>query len=390
MNFHKLTGLELQQARYIWSQSFENGARSIEEWDAWEARTPDGRTTYGVVTEAGLQAAIVLVDERVHYGEAELPMSAVCGVGVLPASRGRGLAGSGLLACFERMREGGFLLSYLEPFSWEFYGRLGYAWTAPTRKYVVPARVLPPSPETERVRLAGPADHGAVEACYAALARRYRGMMVRRPALWAWHFDASPKHTTYTYIYEADGRTEGYVQMHGGSSVETCLDELIALTPRARRGLLGLLRRHAMQTERFRWEAPADDPLWIALAHRELETSLRSRLMARIVDVEGALAALSPPAGLAGALTLQVIDATAPWNGGVRHVEVEGGSVAVSAGAGPAQVTLPVQALAQAYLGSPGLTELRAEGLVTVADDAAFALLASLLAGPPAWCCDRF
>src|SRR5258707_4118474 len=93
MEIRQLTGLEQQQALYIWSQSFERGDRKMEDWKEWEERTPTGRTTYGVFDSSGLQASFLLVDEEIHLGaEIVLPMSAVCGVGVLPSSRGKGYA----------------------------------------------------------------------------------------------------------------------------------------------------------------------------------------------------------------------------------------------------------------------------------------------------------
>jgi predicted acetyltransferase len=149
MEILQLNGLELQQALYVWSQSFERGDRIMEDWKEWEERTPSGRTTYGILEPAGLQAAFLTVDETIHLGaETTLPMSAVAGVGVLPASRGKGYASMGVRYLLERMRENGQPISFLEPFSWDFYGRLGYAWTAPTRRYAVATRLLKPSTET--------------------------------------------------------------------------------------------------------------------------------------------------------------------------------------------------------------------------------------------------
>ena len=391
MNIRKLTGLELQQARYIWSQSFERGDRAMEEWNAWEERTPNGKSTYGIFEASALTAAFLLVDESIHLGrDTVLPMSAVCGVGVLPASRGRGYATCGVPFLFERMRESGRHISFLEPFHWEFYGRLGYAWTAPTRKYTVPTTAMASSPETEHVRAASAEDRPGIIECYSRFSGGYRGMLVRKPEVWDWRFDASKKEATYTYLYERGNGVEGYLFLHGGKRKMTQIDELIARTPRALQGLLGLLRRHEMQTEKFQWDAPADDNLWSTLMSTKVETKIFSRTMARIIDVAGALQALSPSPDLQGVVALKVVDETAPWNARTWRVECESGALTVSHCHDEAQVSITIQALTQAFLGSPTLSLLRAAGQVIVHDEAAFDVLASLLGGPPAWCNDGF
>ena len=391
MDIRKLNGLELQQALYVWSQSFERGDRAMEKWKEWEERTPTGRTTYGMLHGDALHAAFLLVDETIYLGtNGTVPMSAVCGVGVLPASRGRGYASRGMRYVFERMREAGRVISFLEPFSWEFYHRLGYAWTAPSRRYSVPSRLLPPSPETERVRAARADDYPAIAACYTRMAHRYRGMLQRRAEVWAMVFDASKTEATYTYMYEVDGVVEGYLCYHGGTRETTKLTEFVALTPRARQGLLGLLRRHEMQIDMFRWDAPANDLLWHQLMHNDVRTDLRSSTMARIIDVREALQAIRPSAEQCGSCAVSVVDAAAPWNHNVWKVENSEGAVAVEPTSGGAQVTLPVQALAQAYLGSPSLRDLRVAGEVQVHDESGYNALDTLLAGPPAWCADSF
>ena len=391
MELRALTGLEQQRALYIWSQSFERGDRKMEDWKEWEERTPSGRTTYGIFDSSGLQASFLLVDEEIYLGaEVILPMSAVCGVGALPASRGRGYASEGMRYCFERMREAGKPISVLEPFSWEFYGRLGYAWTSPTRKYSVPTRVLRASSETENVRAVTWSDRARAIACYTEFAKRYRGMVARRPEVWDWFFDQSKKEHTYTYVYERDGTIEGYVTYHGGKREETKLEEFIALTPRATRGLLGLLRRHEMQIATFRWDAPADDGLWFVLMHSDVKTTLATRNMARIVDAASAMEALRPASEFELDCTVAILDDAAPWNQRTWRIECASGRVRATPTDASPQLTFDIQTLAQAYLGSPTVPELRSAGRIQVENERAFGQLERLLAGPPAWCNDGF
>src|SRR5262245_13077911 len=97
MEIRELVGEELKQALAVWSQAFEEGDREMGEWREWEEKFPEGRVTYGIFDEAGLQATFLILDWPVHFGaEAIVPMAGVCGVATLPAARGKGYAGHGM------------------------------------------------------------------------------------------------------------------------------------------------------------------------------------------------------------------------------------------------------------------------------------------------------
>jgi predicted acetyltransferase len=215
-------------------------------------------------------------------------------------------------------------------------------------------------------------------------------MVARRPETWEWIFDASKKEHTFTYLYERDGEVEGYLCYHGGKREDTRLDEFVTLTPRAQQGMLGLLRRHEMQIDKFHWHAPPDDPFWSTFYHSDLDTKLVTKHMARIVDVQAALPYLHPGHGITGVLTLAVRDDAAPWNHKNWRVEIEAGNVVAAPTDAAAHVSIDIQMLAQAYLGTPTMAELRAAGQIQVHDEPSFRTLEHLFAGPPAWCCDGF
>ena len=391
MELRQLTGDELKAADYIWSQAFERGDRAMEEMQEWIAVFSDHCVTYGLHDVAGLQATFLVMDFRVHLGpDVIVPMGALGGVACLPATRGRGYAGTGLRYTLERMREAGQVISMLDPFSWDYYRRFGWEWVAPKRRYSVATSALKPDPETERVRAATLDDRAGIRAAYTEFAGRYRGMLARDDRHWAFILDDSKKNFTYTYVYEQEGRIEGYLTYRGGKEEETRLEEFISLTPRAQRALLGLLRRHEMQVKKFVWNAPPDDGLWSQFYHWELETTLRATTMARVVDVAGALQAWKPSTSAHGHFTLGVQDENAPWNTGTWQVEFEGGHISVEPTQQAPQVSLDIQALSQAYFGTPTVDELRRNDRLQVQEEAGYTALRDLLAGPPAWLNDGF
>ena len=379
---------EREDAFYLGSQAFLQGSRDMSRINHPD-RLP--RSTYGVWDENGLQAMVGVIEYRVHLGPGVIvPMGGVAAVACLPASRGKGYAGKCLKYALERMRDSGQVVSTLFPFSFDYYERLGWAWVGATRSYEVPTRILALAPETEDVRAATEADRPAIHDAYTRYAGRYRGAIAREEKLWNSLLNSSEQQYRYTYLYEQDGQVEGYLTYIGGKREETKIREFVSLTPRARRALLGLLRRHEMQIEKFAWEAPSNDLLWSALMHWNLKTKLEPTAMSRIVDVPGALAAWKPAPGATGSVVFDVRDEYAPWNQGVWRAEFSDGRVAVARTSTPAQVSLDIQSLSQAYFGTPTLATVRAAEKITVHDEAGYLALADLLNGPPMWMNDHF
>ncbi len=403
MSFRPLDEAEYRQAIDLWAQSFEHGSRDRGFWDDWEAGNRAHRTPLGIFDESStLQAAVLMVRYRVHLGsEVVAPLMGINAVGSLPAARGKGYAKQGMQYAFEQMREAGHFLSMLEPFSFDFYGELGYSWLGVKRRISVPSRLLRVDAETVNVRAATATDRTALRNLYTRFAHRYRGAIERRDWDWQDMLDDKKKSFTYTYVHERDGEIEGYLSLHGGElegwqenrghqKKEARIREFICVTPEAQRGLLGLLKRHDMQIESFVWHAPIDDTFWLQFCPNEMQTKLSPLVMGRIVDVPAALAAWCNPQRGKGSIALAVTDKYAPWNEGTWQIEYDGANVTVEKTSAAPQVTLGIAALTQAYFGTPSLTELRAADQLTVHSESGFSALRDMLNGPPMWINDGF
>lgn len=390
MELRTLTENDADADFYLSSQAFAYGERDMTYFRS-PRRLP--RVSYGVWDEHGLQAKVAVIPFQTHFGpDAALANGGIASVVCLPASRGRGYAGAGMQYLLRLMHARGYGVSMLSPFDYDFYRHYGWEWAVRERRYTVPARLLPASPETEFVRaITTPADRDLARQVYTRLAGRYRGMLARNDWDWNEVFRDKPDRFAYAYLYERDGSAEGYLTYRGGKADITTVPEFIPLTPRAQAGLLGLLRRHEMQIEAFRWDAPADDTLWSRLTHWKVEARLRASFMARIVNVAIALEQWKPNANISGEILLEVRDEFAPWNAGVWRVTFAGGRTqAALAPSETPQVRMDVQALSQAYLGVLGLDDLRAADRVEVEDEAGFAALKRLLEGPPMWMNEDF
>jgi len=379
----------LDEVQYIGRQAFAHGERTGRSWFA-DPNRPE-MTQLGVWDDDGLQARMSLIAYRVHLGpEVVVPMCGLGGVACLPASRGKGYTGACLKVALERMREAGQVISSLFPFSWEFYRRYGWEWVGLDRRYQVPSGILKPHKETDAIRAAKAKDRPAIEACYTRFAGRYRGMLARDEKKWNSLLEDSDSHYTFAYLYAPDGEPEGYQIVRGGSEERTWIQEFITLTPRARLAFLGLLRRQEMQTKKFTWNAPGDDMLYQQLCHNDVETSLSPMTQGRVVDVASALAAWRPRPDARGGVNIAVSDECAPWNTGIWRIEFEAGRVFVRKTDAEPHASLDIQALSQAYYGTPTVDEIRAADRMKVHDESGYAAMRALFDGPPMWTYDGF
>jgi predicted acetyltransferase len=215
-------------------------------------------------------------------------------------------------------------------------------------------------------------------------------MTVRDQVEWDYLSADTKDHFTYTFVFELEEAIEGYLVLRAGSKEETWLSEFLTLTPRARRGLLGLLGRYKMQTNEFIWDAPEDDALWSHCSHTEIQTKVRPSRMGRVVDVAAALSALKPAAGLEGRFCIEILDPFAPWNEGKWEVEYRNGDVQVTQTSKPPQVRADIQAFTQAFFGVLSVEKLQRQERIEVVGELGAKSLGEFLSGLPLWITGQF
>ena len=387
MEIRKLVGQERAEADLIWLQAFQSGARSVlPGLEAFRERLGERIERFGLWDTDGLQATFEMVNSALHFGpECVLPVGYIASIACLPAVRGRGYGGAGLAHLLQHMRDTGQVVSTLQPFDFDYYRRFGWEWICTNRFYKIPSHVLKPDPETECVRAATQADRARIRGAYTRFAGGYRGTVVRDDTHWNRLQEDTQEHITYTYLYEREGEVEGYLIYRGGNGEETWLPEFITLTVRAQRGLLGLLRRHAMQVQKYAWKAPEDDGLWSQGFHKELETKLGTLLQGRVVDLVGALHLWKPNPSACGTLLLGIHDTTAPWNQGTWKITFDAGVVSVAPTTAEAQIEMDIQAFTQAFFGVLTVPFLRKQERLQVHAEPDYLALCDLMAGPPTW-----
>ena len=92
---------EREAAFYVASQAFASGSRDMSRMSHPD-RLP--RAIFGVWDETGLQAVASVIQYEIYLGDTSTtPMGGIAAVACLPASRGKGYAGTVLRFAMERI-----------------------------------------------------------------------------------------------------------------------------------------------------------------------------------------------------------------------------------------------------------------------------------------------
>jgi predicted acetyltransferase len=195
-------------------------------------------------------------------------------------------------------------------------------------------------------------------------------------------------------VLEIDGRPSGYAlyrtRGHGDHRAELVVTEQASTSPLAERELwrylagVDLVERISAPTLRCDHVLPLllEDP-------RAARLEIRDDLWVRVVDLPGALAARGYAAD--GELTIDVLDAFIPANGGCWRIECAGGEASVARAQQAPDLRLGIDDLASAYLGGFTFAELARALRVEELAPGAIARADALFAHDPApWCPEIF
>ena len=294
-----------------------------------------------------IAAALVLYPLHAYVRGEKLPVTGIGSVAVSPEYRRRGVGEALVRASLREMRQRGDAFSMLYSFRGDFYRRFGWGLVETPIMLSVPPALLPASEEARRVRRLRMPDRPLVQQLYERYAsERGHFALARRPEWWErrlWDYEGE------WIVYERRrGQIEGYlhVQVDAGDGpwkLVLTVNEFVAITPDAHRGLTGYLHGLRDQAVELVMSTPPDAP-WAAelgdAANLRGEMKLgvvRSSghagygAMLRLVDVKSALESLPVAPSARGELILDVRDETIPSNERAWHVHARDGHLSVRA-----------------------------------------------------------
>jgi predicted acetyltransferase len=325
---------------------------------------------------------------------------AVSSVTVRPTHRRRGALTAMMRADLDRAATAGTPAAILIASEGGIYGRFGFAPSTRTATWRLdPARagLRPEVPRSGRVEVVATTHLRAhVEQVYAR--SRRPGAIDRAPDWWdaacavATRPGDTPPVTTGVLHRDDDGGVDGYLIYHvtpgwadRRPTTVVHVDELEAAQPSAYTGLWDYLAGLDLVASVLAEERPVDEHLpWLLTDHRAVrQEGAADFLWTRLLD---------PPAALsrrryetAGQVVFELLDPPATGAGGYAagryalEADEHGAGQCTRTGR-PAEVTLTVEALSQAWLGSHTLVSAAVAGLAREHADGALARLAALLA----------
>ncbi|OJT27482.1 GNAT family N-acetyltransferase [Archangium sp. Cb G35] len=367
----------------IWAQAF---ALSLEDARGWQKKIEAGEARVGVLREGGSVAAtIVLIPMGQWFNGRRVPMAGIGGVGVAPERRGQGTATRLMRSALRELRGQGVPLASLYPATQPLYRRVGFEQSGSRQEIRVQLHGLDFQERTLALRPVTEADVPALRDVYRRYAQRQQGWIDR--TAYTWNRVTHPREeTAYGYLVEGPAGIEGYVYLtrrvvSQGLFQELNLTDIVALTPAAGRRLLSFLGDHRSMAQEVVWRGGPADPLLFQLREQTYEVKHLLHWMLRLLDVPAALQARGYPAGLSGALHLEVEDDLFPENHGRFVLEVENGEAEVRRG-GDGDVKLHVRALAPLYSGFLSPAALQGAGALE-ADESSLRTAAAIFSGPP-------
>ena len=333
-------------------------------------------------------SSLVLYPLHTFVRGVKLSVTGIGSVAVSPEHRRRGVAEALVRASLREMRQRGDALSLLYAFRSDFYRRYGWGLVETTHMLSVPPTLLPASNEARRVRRLRLPDRPLVQALYERWAtERGHFALARRPEWWErrlWGYEGE------WLVYERGrGQIEGYlhVQVDSGEGpwkLVLTVNEFVAMTPDAHRGLTGHLHALRDQAVEVVMNVPVDAP-WpaqlgdAANLRGELKLGvvrstghLGQGAMLRLLDVKNALEALPVSPQARGELVIDVRDAVLPTNERAWRVHARDGQLTVRAETTRLaasrdkrpRLTLDVAVLAMIVSGAVGPVQAAESGLL--------------------------
>lgn len=288
-----------------------------------------------------------LLDFRMRLDGRLVRVDGVAAVAVDLTARRQGVADALVRRALADAREREVPASFLYAFRPSFYRRFGYAPVEMGHVLHVRPRDLPDSPERVHVRRYREDDLAALGRCYRAATAGATGP-IERSDMW-WRVRTLREGQDRVVFDAGRGKIEGYVlgmlaeQAPLGKRVLR-VQELMASTRRARRGLIAWLAALADEFSGIEASLPSDaswlpylrDPHFpVARSYFQQEPAglVGWGCMGRLTHLERALAMRAPRA-VKGSVVVHAIDPVLPENGGAWTVRFGGAGQATRVRAG--------------------------------------------------------
>lgn len=314
---------------------------------------------------------------RINGGD--VPAAGITMVGTLPVYRRLGCLRKVTARHFEILHEEGKEpVSALYASRAAIYRRYGYSVAVTNCSYTVEPRYLQFTAGHESVgayREAEVKDYELLYELYDRFIEKRTGYLRRNEYMWKRMLYPNPREGSRqtVVIYEENGIPQGYLvytatlitEGRNRGSQNISIRDIVWLKPSAYRAIWDYFSRMDLIIDIVWNQTPADDPLpHLLLEPRMLNKTCRDGMLARIVDISGALPKRRYDE--TGDLVFRVTDSLCPWNENTWKLEASPDGSRVEPVSETPQVEMPVSTLSMLYFGQISATEASRMGRLEV------------------------
>jgi len=304
-----------------------------------------------------LHSAVTVIPYTIRMNGKEIKMAGIGDVVTRPQSRGAGCVRQIFDKVFPDMLESGQIFSFLYPFSYEYYRKLGYEVCLSYSQWSFPTEQLSKFKYPKNVEAHQPGDDAAPYVqIYEAFAEGRNLSAVRNQKSWDELLKRDPyKKLEFTFLVRDDfGKGIAYVMYSRanseGENGDRIMDikELCWATPDGLHQILGFLGKLTPEFDKVKWNATCDINVH-ALCNDPYVASAKviPAGMGRVVDVKAGLEMLAAPKG-SGKVCVDIADKYLTQNSGTYAIEWEDGNLSVvKSQSATADMSTTVETLAQ-------------------------------------------
>lgn len=356
---------DLERISYIIGIAFSLDEEKVKIW-----RDYIDLETIRVYEEDGeIKSVLLLLPFETFIRGKTLKAGGVAYVGTPPEYRRRGYIRELMRGVLNEMHEDGYAVSYLYPFSYDFYRKFGYEHSGDYKWISFKPQDVKVEGENLRIRPGGKDDIEVLNRIYEKFIRNYNCGIRREKKRWLQDIIEPIIHDRkrrWIYIVEEE-EPVGYLifsfERRGKFERYLKVNDYAFVNRKAFLSILHCLSKMGDQVVRVEMVFPLDFPVEEFLSLPGRERKLLQGFMARVVNLKNAVELLNYEGD--GILNLKINDPILERNNRIFKIVVRNGRAAVSEG-NSTDIEMNINAFTSIFTGFLSLDDLLFSGKVKI------------------------
>jgi predicted acetyltransferase len=268
---------------------------------------------FGIMEGTEIAAKFHLLPSHIYFGQQKMKMGGIAAVATYPEHRRKGYIKELFQFALKKMKEEGYTISMLHPFSVPFYRKYGFELFSNKTVSTLAKEHLVMHNHVDGYMKRVPSGIYLedMSVVYEQYAQKFTGMLARTKDWWLQSILQDGHSAIY---YNKQGEPQGYI-VYEIENYKMTVDEFVALDSEARSGLWNFICQHDSMANEVIFTTYDREPLFFSLHEPRIKMDTKPYFMARIVDVESFVQQYDFEWGNdVEEVTIHISDESAPWN----------------------------------------------------------------------------